>query len=112
MKAAYRIPVRAAVALAMLCAGQISAPALRANSATGVDTSLGNSLSRPTQRSEDLDADWLKTKHTPTGQMFNFPYAAPKADETKPASDWNFSGQLEFGFISGDANERNAEYRI
>ena len=112
MKPDLRLPVRAATALAVFCLAQISTPILRANSAAGADTSLGNSLSRPTQKSQDLDADWSKVKHTPSGQMFSFPSAVPKADETKPASDWNFSGQLEFGFISGDADERNAEYRM
>ena len=113
MKAALRVSIRAAVSLAGLILGQASSPVLLANSGTGVDTSLGNSLSIPTQKSQPLDPDWLQTKHTPTGQMFNFPYVLPKAEEMlKASSGWEFSGQLEFGFISGDADERNAEYRM
>ncbi len=112
-QADLRLTTRTAAALAALLLGQFTRPALRANSAAGVDTSLGNSLSTPTQKSQPYESDWLKTKHTPTGQMFNFPYALPKAEDLlKTSSGWEFSGQLEFGYIIGDANERNAEYRM
>lgn len=44
--------------------------------------------------------------------MFKLPFAVPKAGEIQAAaSGWEYSGQLEFGLIGGDADERNAQYR-
>jgi hypothetical protein len=112
MHADLRVSLRVAAVLVGLLVLPVFTPRLRANSAVGVDTSLGNSLSTPTQRSEPLDPDWVKVNHTPTGQLFSYPPAWPKAEDLKAGSGWEFSGQLEFGFISGDADDRNAEYRM
>ncbi len=112
MKTDFRISLRAAISLAGFCLVQTSASAQLADSAVGVGTVLGNSLSTSAQNTRSLDADWLKAKHTPTGQMFRFPFAMPKAEDIKKsASGWEYSGQLEFGVIGGDADERNAQYR-
>lgn len=83
-----------------------------ADSAAGVGTSLGNSLSASATAARPRDAEWMKLKHTPTGQLFPLPFAMPKADEiAKLASGWQYMGQIEFGFIGGDADERSAQYR-
>ena len=57
MKADLGIFVRAAALLAGFLSVQVFTPALLGNSAVGVDTVLGNSLSTPTQRSQPLDPD-------------------------------------------------------
>ena len=113
MKTNRPISLHAAAALVSCFLVQISIPALLADSAVGTGTVLGNSLSASAQNSQSLDSDWLKAKHTPTGQMFRFPFALPKLEEiAKSASGWEYSGQLEFGVIGGDADERNAQYRM
>jgi len=85
---------------------------LFADSAVGVGTTLGNSLSVSTQNARPLDADWAKAKHTPTGQMFSIPFHVPTAEEIKKtAAGWEYSGRLEFGVVGGDADERNARFR-
>ena len=80
---------------------------LLADSATGTGTSLGDSLSASALASRPLDPDWLQAKHTPTGQMFQFPPALPSWDQLgQAASGWQVSGQIEFGVIGGDAGRR------
>ena len=97
------------------CAGLSLAPVVAApfaDTAVGVGTVVGDTLTASAQASRPLDADWVKAKHTPTGQMFKWPLAMPSAkDIQKSASGWEYSGQLEFGLIGGDADERNAQYR-
>jgi len=113
MKTDPPLALHGAAALVGCILVQISAAALFADSAVGTGTVLGDSLSASAQESQPLDPDWLKAKHTPTGQMFEFPFALPKLDEIKKsASDWDYSGQVEFGFIGGDADDRNAQYRM
>ena len=83
-----------------------------ATSAAGVGTTLGNKESASTNASRSADADWPVANHTPSGQMFQLPFSVPKlADLKKSAAGWEYSGQLEFGYIGGDAGERNAQYR-
>ena len=97
------------------CAGLSLSPVFAApfaDTAVGVGTVVGDSLTASAQASRPLDPDWVKAKHTPTGQMFKWPFAMPSAkDIQKSASGWEYSGQLEFGVIGGDADERNAQYR-
>lgn len=81
--------------------------------AAGVGTTLANKESASATASQPNDADWAAVKRTPTGQMFQVPFSVPKPDEIKKnASGWEYSGQLEFGYIGGDADERNAQYRM
>src|SRR5688572_11395275 len=83
--------------------------ALLGDTALGNNTVLGGGMNSSPWASRSLDKDWVAAKHTPTGQMFNIPFAAP--DVRKAASGWEYSGQLEFGYIGGDADEQNARYR-
>lgn len=86
---------------------------LLADSATGTGTTPGDSASASVLASRPLDPAWLQTKHTPTGQMFQFPPALPIWDELeRTASGWEISGQVEFGFIGGSTGDRNAQYQI
>lgn len=86
---------------------------LCADSAVGVGTVLSDSMFRSYKGSLPQDPDWAKAKHTPTGQMFRIPFAVPKLEDIKKhASGWEYSGQMEFGVIGGDANERNGLYRM
>lgn len=81
-----------------------------ADSAVGVGTVLGNTLTPASAASRPLDPNWPTAKHTPTGQLFHRPFAAP---EGRPAgSGWEFSGQLEVGYLGGDADEANARFRM
>ncbi len=83
-----------------------------ADSAVGTGTILGNSLTLASQAAIPRDDDWGRAKHTPSGQMFDLPFALPRGEDIRrAASGWEFSGQLEFGVIGGDADERNARYR-
>lgn len=101
-----------AAALAGCLGLLISTTASYADSAVGVGSVLGNSLSASTSKTQSFDPAWTKAKHTPTGQMFSFPFVVPKAEDIKKsASGWEYSGRLEFGVIGGDADERNARYR-
>jgi hypothetical protein len=113
MKTDRPIDLKAAAVLASCLLVQISAAPLLADSAVGTDTVLGDSLSVSARDSQPLDPDWLTAKHTPTGQMFQLPYALPTLDEIeKSVSGWEYSGQLEFGVIGGNADEQNAQYRM
>lgn len=79
----------------------------------GVGTTLGNKESASAIAAQPTDADWATAKHTPTGQMYKLPFSVPKAEEIKKtASGWDYSGQIEFGYVGGDADERNAQYRM
>lgn len=85
---------------------------LVADSAVGVGPTLGNSLSSSAQNARLRDTDWPRAKHTPTGQMFAIPFDVPTAEEIrKTASGWEYSGRVEFGFVGGDTDERNARFR-
>ncbi len=84
-----------------------------ATSAAGVGPTLGNKESASADRSRSADPDWPIVNHTPSGQMFQLPFSVPKlADIKKNAAGWEYSGQLEFGYIGGDAGERDAGYRM
>src|SRR4051794_8795506 len=80
-----------------------------ADSAVGVGTVLGNGMNPTSSIARPQDPDWAVAKHTPTGQLFKIPFAVP--DIRKAASGWEYSGQLEFGYIGGDANEQSARFR-
>jgi hypothetical protein len=81
-----------------------------ADSAVGVGTILGNALNRGPDPSHLQDAAWPSAKHTPTGQMFRLPFALPELK--KSAGGWEYSGQIEVGYLGGDADEENARFRM
>ncbi|MBI5689402.1 MAG: MtrB/PioB family outer membrane beta-barrel protein [Verrucomicrobia bacterium] len=81
-----------------------------ADSAVGVGTVLGNALTANPAPLRGYDAAWVTTKHTPSGQLFSQPFALP--DVRKAASGWEYSGQIEFGVLGGDADEENARFRM
>jgi hypothetical protein len=84
-----------------------------ADSAVGTGTVLGNAMNPAPDPTQPQDPDWSTAKHTPTGQLFKIPFAVTKAGDTKKTvSGWEYSGQLEIGFIKGDDDERNAQYRM
>jgi hypothetical protein len=100
-----------------LCAAVSLAPRAAASpfatSASGVGTTLGNKESASANASRSADLEWVTVKHTPTGQMFKLPFEVPKLEDIKKtASGWDYSGQIELGYIGGDAGERNAQYRM
>ena len=100
-----------------LCAAVALAPRAAASpfatSASGVGTTLGNKESASANASRSADPEWVTVKHTPTGQMFKLPFEVPKLEDIKKtASGWDYSGQIELGYIGGDAGERNAQYRM
>ena len=104
-----RIPQRAFAA----CLGTVLTPlALGAplgDSAVGTGTTLGNALNPAPYALRSQDVDWAVAKHTPTGQLFKIPFAVP--DLKKTATGWEYSGQLEFGYIGGDADEQSARFQ-
>ncbi len=106
--------VRTSLCAFAFCLGAVLAPtglgAPLADSAVGVGTVLGNALNPAPDRTRPLDTEWAVAKHTPSGQLFRLPFAAPDSRQT--AGGWEFSGQLEFGYIGGDADEQNARYQM
>jgi len=106
LRSATAATLRGASVFALLAIGV----GLHADSATGVGTVLGNAQSTSTRNARPNDPAWEKTKHTPSGLMFRFPFAPPP-DARKSASGWEYSGHVEFGVIGGDADERNARFR-
>ena len=95
-----------AAALAQMAAG-----AAFADSGVGVDTTLGNAFNPSPNPTRPLDPEWPAGKHTPTGQLYNIPYALPN-DLHKSATGWEYSGQVEIGVLGGDANKNNAQFRM
>lgn len=84
-----------------------------ADSAVGTGTVLGNSLSADLLAVRPQDLEWAQAKHTPTGQMFKIPFALLRPEDLHQfASGWEYSGQLEFGVLGGDADEENARFRM
>lgn len=80
------------------------------DTAAGTGTVVGNALNTTNGRAEPRDKDWPVAKHTPTGQMFRLPLAL--SDLQKAASGWEYSGQIQFGYLGGDADEENARFRM
>ena len=105
----FRLFLRAApicLVVGLLLPAAFTAPL--ADSATGTGTVLGNAANRAPDPSLPQDPDWATAKHTPTGQLFKIPFAVPKLEDVKKiGSEWEYSGQLEVGFIKGDADECN-----
>jgi hypothetical protein len=81
-----------------------------ADTATGAGTSLGNALNARPGAARSSDPAWPAAKATPTGRMFQLPFALP---DVRPATaGWEYSGQIEFGYLGGDADEENARFRM
>lgn len=113
MKTHPRIPLRAVVSCLGVVLASTAAASPFADSATGVGTVLGNTMSAGTTKARPQDPAWEKAKHTPTGQMYQLPFTMPKAEDIqKLASGWEYSGQVEVGFVGGDVDERNAQFRM
>src|SRR5262249_24588677 len=83
-----------------------------ANSATGVDTVLGNALNPATPAPPiALDGAAWSGRRTPTGRLYGIPYALP--EEQRTTSDgWQYGGWLEFGGLFGDADNNAALFRM
>ena len=112
MKTKSSLATPVAVALAGLAWCPFVAASPLADTAVGTGTVLGNGMSASARAARPLDPDWPVAKRTPTGRMFDLPFAMPKVEELgKLASGWEYSGQIEVGYIGGDADERNAQYR-
>ena len=90
--------------------GHLSASSAMADSATGVDTVLGNALNpgRPAGPFA-LDQDALIASHSPSGRLYGIPYAEIPQRQTE--NGWLYNGWLEFGGLFGDANESAALFR-
>ena len=113
MKTLSRIVLPAAATLAGFALTHSIGAAPLGDSAVGTDTVLGNSLSASALNSRPNDANWNTASHTPSGQMFKLPVEVPGEGEiNKTASGWEYAGQIEFGVIGGDADERNAQFRM
>ena len=112
MKTFSRIALSAAATLAGFALLHSAVAAPSGDSSVGTDTVLGNSLSASARNSRPADPNWSSASHTPTGQMFLLPRDVPgEAEIQKTAAGWEYAGQVEFGVISGDADERNAQFR-
>jgi MtrB/PioB family decaheme-associated outer membrane protein len=82
-----------------------------ADSAVGVDTTLGNALSPsypwvPMPRDHHADSD----DRTPTGLPYGIPFVVPEA-RAKTAEGWFYSGLVEFGGIGLSGNKNAALFR-
>ncbi len=109
MKTIFRLSL---ATLTAIVASRVAASPF-ATSGAGVGTTLGNKETASTNAARSSDPDWLAIKHTPTGQMFKWPLVVPKlANIARDAAGWEYSGQVEVGYVGGDADERNAQYRM
>ncbi len=101
-----------AVCIAVALAQWGSGSAL-ADSAIGVDTALGNAMNPPGRSAipRPLAQDGYDTvRRSPTGQLYGVPYE--QADErAKTAGGWEYSGGVEAGLSSGDADQKNGQFR-
>jgi hypothetical protein len=97
----------AVLAGAMLAQWAVSEPA-RADSAVGVDTTLGNGLHlapiNPSTATGALDDEGVGTRHpaarTPTGQFYDAPRVpVDKEDMGKTEGGWEYFGSVELGGI-------------
>ncbi|MBI2292732.1 MAG: MtrB/PioB family outer membrane beta-barrel protein, partial [Betaproteobacteria bacterium] len=94
---------------------QMAAGTVLADSGVGVDTVLGNALNPSQDASRPLDPNGMgpfrqPAAHTPTGQLYNLPYALPE-EVKKTETGWEYSGEVEFGVLGGDANSNSEQFR-
>lgn len=94
---------------------QMAAGTVLADSAVGVDTVLGNALNLSQDALRPLDPQGMSpfrqpAAHTPTGQLYNLPYALPE-EVKKTESGWEYTGEVEFGVLGGEANSKNEQFR-
>ena len=81
------------------------------DSASGVDTVLGNALN-PGMRSAPIPQDPAASygRRSPSGWLYPVPFALP--EERQATQDgWEYSGWAEFGFLGGDASSNAALFR-
>ena len=90
---------------------QITAGTALADSAVGTDTALGNAMNTAADTTRPPDPDYPGGRHTPTGQLNSIPFAQ-QADLYKTATGWEISGQMEVGALGGNANNKNAQFRM
>ncbi|MEO7157745.1 MAG: MtrB/PioB family outer membrane beta-barrel protein, partial [Vicinamibacterales bacterium] len=89
---------------------QVTSPTATADSATGVDTVLGNALNPGKPAGPlALDPDALIASRSPSGRLYGIPYALPEVHKTE--GGWSYSGWLELGGLFGDAKENAALFR-
>lgn len=100
-----------------LVLAQIPATAL-ADSANGVDTTLGSGLNtapiNPSTAADALDPAGMglnpNVARTPTGQMYNRPLSP--VEETKTtAGGWEYFGMVEAGALSGNGDKNSREFK-
>src|SRR3954463_10624216 len=83
-----------------LCAAlaQITTTSALADSATGVDTVLGNALNPGKLAGPAaLDTDALIASHSPSGFVYGIPYALRPVNKTE--NGWLYNGWGEFGVL-------------
>lgn len=100
--------IRSRVTTAVTCVAAalaaFSAASAHADSAVGVDTTLGNVLSPAYPGEPTLtDPDAARDERTPTGRLYKIPYAIPD-DRPRTAEGWFYSGAVEIGglWVTGD----------
>jgi hypothetical protein len=104
---ARRFASRVCATLAQLTAG-----AAMGDSATGVDTVLGNALN-PGRLAAPIphDPDASLGKRSPSGWLYLIPYALP--DEPRSTEHgWEYRGWAEIGVLGGDANSNATLFRM
>jgi hypothetical protein len=98
--------------LAELMAGLAIGQSSINDSASGVDTVLGNALNpgRPSAPiPQDPAASW--SRRSPSGWLYPIPFALP--EERRSTEDgWEYSGWAEFGTLGGDANSTATLFRM
>jgi hypothetical protein len=98
--------------LAQLSAGPALGDGAINDSATGVDTVLGNALN-PGRRAPPIpqDPDAWSGKRSPSGWLYTIPFALPE-ERRSAESGWEYSGWAEFGALGGDADSNAALFRM
>jgi len=82
-----------------------------ADSATGVDTALGNALNPPGRTSvpREVDPDGVDgVRHSPTGQLYGIPSLPATQNQTE--SGWSYNGGIEAGVVGvGKEGQKNSQ---
>jgi len=109
---ALRLESCICASLAALIAGLASGQSSIGDSASGVDTVLGNALN-PGMRSapipQDPAASW--GRRSPSGWLYPIPFALPE-ERRSTEGGWEYSGWAELGILGGDANSNATLFRM
>jgi len=99
--------------LVTVAVGQMAAAPALADSASGVDTMLGNALNPTTVTSpgkrDPEGLDGVFHQRTPTGQLLDWPLLPPAQRESD--SGWIYSGSIEAGVLGVFDDEEAAWFR-